>query len=139
MNSLPRSIRDEVSGMRYFGRMLDKIRLHAEGRLHADYHENLGSGGDGWTCDFLRVKYEDVKKRTLEGGADEEILAWCFENGRALNEGDLRVWNNYIGKVGWNDFATPYLNKIKQECGIADRDDIQTMLDLFDLDEGRRK
>lgn len=86
---------------------------------------------------FLRVNYSELRDRVLEGGSDEEILEWCYEKGRRLNEGDLRVWNGFISKLGWNDFATPILEEQKQRDGIADRTDIVTIPDLIDLDEGR--
>jgi Domain of unknown function (DUF5069) len=41
-----RSPSEKVGGLFYFGRMLDKMRLHARGKLPADYHENLGKGFD---------------------------------------------------------------------------------------------
>ncbi len=76
-------------GMMYFPRMLDKIRLHAGGELHEDYHENLGAPRslDGACCNFLRVNHADLRERVLQGGTDEEILEWCFNTGRRLNEG----------------------------------------------------
>jgi gluconokinase len=74
----------------------------------------------------------------LEGGSDEEILEWCYEKGRRLNEGDLRVWNGFISKLGWNDLATSILEEQKQRDGIANRVDIVTIPDLIDFDEGRR-
>ncbi len=48
--------------------------------------------------------------RVLQGGNDEEILDWCFETGRALNEGDLLVWNSSLSKLGWTDFPRLCLN-----------------------------
>ena len=93
---------------------------------------------DGLLCNFLRIKYDDLRRRVLEGGADEEILKWCYRTGRPLNEGDLLVWNAFVSKFGWNDFATPRLERRKRELGISDRTDIQTMGDLFDYEEGRR-
>jgi hypothetical protein len=88
---------------------------------------------------FLRVNYDDLRKRVLEGGSDEEILEWCYRKGRRLNEGDLRVWNGFAAKLGWNDFAAPLLKQRKQELGVSDRADIQTMGQLFDFEEGRMK
>jgi hypothetical protein len=121
--------------------MLDKIRLRARGELHSDYHANLGhrKAADGAICNFLRINYDELRQRVLEGGSDEEILEWCYQRGRRLNEGDLLVWNNFITKFGWNDFATPTLERRKKELGISDRADIQTMGDLFDYEEGRRE
>ena len=91
--------------MRYFARLLDKIRLHAGGELGADYHENLGKAkaADGVICNFLRVNYADLRERVLAGGSDEEILEWCYEKGRRLNEGDLVVWNEFMSKFGWKE------------------------------------
>ncbi len=88
-------------------------------------------------CNFLRVHHRDLIKRVKQGGTDEEILEWCFEKGRPLNEGDLFVWNEFMKKFGWNDFATPTLAEQKQKLGLTDRADIQTMWQLFDLEEGR--
>ena len=141
MEIFPKSPSEMVGGLRYFGRMLDKIRLRARGDLHSDYHANLGhrKAMDGAMCNFLRIDYEQLRQRVLEGGSDEEILEWCYQNGRRLNEGDLLVWNNFSAKFGWNDRATPTLERRKKQLGISDRADIQTMSDLFDYEEGRRK
>ncbi len=124
----------------YFPRMLDKIRLRARDELPPEYHPNMGirRSADGMCLNFLRIDYPDLKKRVLEGGTDEEILEWCYQKGRRLNEGDLVVWNNFMTKFGWNDFATPTLQKQKAAAGMADRNDIETIGDFIDLEEGRR-
>jgi len=124
--------------MRYFPRLLDKIRLFACGELRLDFHDNLGRGADGWCCGFLHVSYDELKARTLEGGADGEIFEWCQQNGRRLNETDLMVWNSFVAKLGWNDFASKQLAKLKNEHGMEERHDILTMLDFFEVDEGRK-
>ncbi|MGC3990896.1 MAG: DUF5069 domain-containing protein [Chthoniobacteraceae bacterium] len=134
----PRSAYDKASGLTYFPRMLDKMRLKAGGRLHSDYHANLGGGADGWCCQFLRVRYEDLRSRTLAGGTDEEILQWCGEQGRLLEEVDLMVWNAFVTKLGWRDFAIRALKRYKTASGLGDRDDLETMVDYFDVDEGRK-
>jgi hypothetical protein len=63
-----RSSYEKVGGIVYFGRMLDKIRLHAQGKLPAGYHKNLGIGFDGRCVRFLRVDYQDLVKRVAQGG-----------------------------------------------------------------------
>jgi hypothetical protein len=128
-----------TGGMMYFPRMLDKIRLHAQAELHEDYHENLGGPRtlDGACCNFLRVNYADLCERVKQGGIDEEILEWCFERGRRLNEGDLFVWNAFASKLGWRDSFAPTLEKRKKKLGIADRAGILTVADLIDFDEER--
>jgi hypothetical protein len=140
MSTCPKSPKEMTKGMMYFPRMLDKIRLHARGELSADYHPNLGANkaADGACCNFLRVNYADLRERVLQGGTDEEILEWCFQRGRQLNDGDLMIWNSFNSKLGWNDFATPRLEREKQKYGIVDRADIVTISDLIDFDEGRK-
>ncbi len=138
MKSAPIPAYQETLGMCYFARMLDKIRLQAAGDLREDFCDNLGLGFDGRCVNFLRVNYADVKTRVLLGGGDEEILRWCFEAGRALDEGDIFVWNQYLLKVGWRDGVTETLMRRKKESGLEAQDDIQTMAEYFEYDEGRK-
>lgn len=140
MSNYPKSPKEMTKGMMYFPRMLDKIRLHGRGELAEEYHANLGKPktADGACANFLRVNYGVLRERVLKGGTDEEILDWCFQNGRRLNEGDLAVWNGFLAKLGWNDFASPALEEAKQTHGIADRSDINTIAELIDFDEERR-
>jgi hypothetical protein len=139
MASYPKSPLDIVDGMMYFARMIDKVRLHTRGELPEEYHANMGvpKSADGICLNFLRIKYDDLKKRVLEGGSDEEILEWCYETGRRLNQGDLTVWNEFITKFGWKDFATPILERNKQALGVTDRTDIETIAQFIDWEEGR--
>jgi hypothetical protein len=127
-------------GMMYFPRMLDKIRQYACGELHEDYHENLGAPRtlDGACCNFLRINYDDLREHILQDGTDEEILEWCFQNGRQLNKGDMVIWNAFVSKLGWSDPFTSRLEERKKKRGIAGRTDILTIIDLIDLDEGRK-
>ena len=138
MNSAPLSAYQETLGMIYFARMLDKIRLNAAGDLREDFRDNLGTGLDGRCADFLRMDYADLAARVLVGGNDEEILRWCYEAGRELSDGDIFVWNQYLKKVGWNDRTSETLIRRKRESGLEGRDEIQTMVDYFDYDEGRK-
>lgn len=131
-----------TSGMNYFARMLDKIRLYASGELHPDFRANLGlqMGGDGVCCVFLRVPYEEVKERVLAGSTDEEILQWCLERGGRgeLTPVDLLLWNEFGRKLGWNDRATANLIQLKAESGLSGRDDIMTVFEYCEVDEGRK-
>jgi 16S rRNA (adenine1518-N6/adenine1519-N6)-dimethyltransferase len=113
MASPPISPRLEVGGFVYFARMLDKIRRHARGELHPDFHANLGRGFDLRCCRYLRVDYEALKARVLAGGTDEEIFAWCQQTGRPLSTEDIYVWNQFMLKRGDRDEATPMLEKYK--------------------------
>jgi hypothetical protein len=128
-----RSSYEKVGGIVFFGRMLDKIRLHAQGKLPADY--NRGTGLDGRCVRFLQVDYDALFKCTLEGGTDEEILEWCFQKGRRPGEEDILVWNSFMTKRGWRDDVSEWVKEQKTKRGFAHRDDIQTAFDFHKADE----
>ena len=50
-----RSPSAKVGGIVYFGRMLDKIRVHDKNELPADYQGNLGRGFDEFCAKFLHM------------------------------------------------------------------------------------
>lgn len=131
-----RSPSEKVGGLFYFGRMLDKIRLHARGELPSDYHPNLNKGFDEKTVKFLRVGYDDLVARVKQGGSDEEILEWCFTVGRKPTEDDIHAWNEFMRKLGWNDEVSEIVARRKAEAGMADRSDIRTSFEFIDADEG---
>ncbi len=132
-----RSPSEKVGSLFYFGRMLDKIRLQIRGELPSDYHENLGKGFDERCVNFLRVEYDPLVERVKQGGADEDILDWCFTVGHKPTEEDIYVWNEFMRKRGWNDEVSDMVARRKVEAGMTDRSDIQTSFQFIDADEGR--
>jgi len=138
MTRLPRSPNERTSGMVWFPRMLDKIRLHARGELSPEYLPWLGKGFDGRCLRYLRVSYESLVERVLAGGTNEEILQWCFAHGRQLSEEDIVVWSDFLRKRGWRDSAevTADLEDSKRQSGLAHRADIVTYFEYNDAEEG---
>ncbi|HYF37933.1 MAG TPA: DUF5069 domain-containing protein [Prosthecobacter sp.] len=140
----PRSPHDLTGGLIYFARMLDKIRLHAAGKLHPDYHPFLSGDADpthfdGRCCRFLGVSYAALRDRVLAGGTDEEVLAWCRQSGIPRSDEEVLVWNSFIRKRGWRDGpASDELAAQKAAAGLGHRDDIETYFDFHEVDEGRR-
>ena len=113
----------ETKGLIYFARMLDKIRLKAAGKLPPEYFTGVEDPThfDARCTRFLGVNYDELAKRTLQGGSDEEIS----------------VWNAFLRKRGWRDEASEELAASKKDAGFGDRADIQTWMDLHDTEEGR--
>lgn len=131
----------KVGRLVYFGRLLDKIRLHAAGRLPADYTANLGDEAqpnvfDARCCRFLGVRYADLRERTLAGGTDEEILAWAEARGRAHTDEECEIWNFFMAKRGWRDAGSALVQQRIQQFGLTGKP-AQTMFDVLDYDEGR--
>jgi hypothetical protein len=127
-----------AGGLHHLGRMLDKIRLKLAGRLPEEFQRNYGLsvGLDGQLCGFLGVAFDAVEARVCEGGAEAEIVEWIFARGLRPNRTQAFVWNEHSRKLGWNDRITAYMEKHKQEAGIAP-DATRTSFELIDALEGR--
>jgi hypothetical protein len=124
---------EQVGGIVFFGRMLDKIRLQSRGKLPADYKRGIGT--DSRVCQFLRIDYPALVERTLAGGTDQEILEWCFERGHRPGEDEILWFNAFLVKRGWRDEWTEPLEQMKRAAGFSDRADIQTFFDFHKADE----
>lgn len=135
-----RSPSEQVKGLVHFGRMLDKIRLHAEGKLPEAWQYARGDGFEGSfdarCCRFLGISYADIEAETLKGGSDEELLEWAFATGRRPSDEEIEIWNGFMSKRGWRDAATQRLNERLAEIGLPPGT-VETMFDFIDLDEGR--
>lgn len=131
-----RSCYSRVGRLVYFGRMIDKIRLHSTGALPPDYLANLGVGFDGRCCTFLRISYADLVARVIQGGTDEIILAWCEARGGTRTDDECNIWNRFMMKIGWRDDRTAVLKQRIGEYGLTGRP-IETFFDLNEFDEGR--
>lgn len=134
-----RSPAETLGGIVYIGRMLDKIRLKLADTLPEDYQANLGKGFDGRCAAFLKISYAALAEKIAKNPewTDDELVAWIFSQGRQPDEEEIEIWNGFMTKRGWRDDASPILLKRKAEGGFADRDDIQTMFNFLDADEGR--
>jgi gluconokinase len=137
-----RSPADQVKGIVYFGRMLDKIRLYSSGKLPEGWHAALGTtmkgSFDARCCRFLHFDYAVLEEETLKGGSDEQLLEWAFQQGRRPSEEEIEIWNAFMTKRGWRDAGTQRLNERLAEIGLPPGT-VQTMFEFIDLDEGRLK
>ena len=136
-----RSPFDQVNGLVYFGRMLDKIRLAAAGKLPEGWQAARGAAMkgsfDARCCRFLHLDYAALEAETHKGDkTDAGLLAWAFEHGRQPGEEEIEVWNAFMTKRGWRDAGTQRLHERLAEIGLPP-DTVQTMFEFIDLDEGR--
>lgn len=139
-----------VGRLVYFGRMLDKIRVHARGALPPDYVENLGEPAgkptvfDGRMCRFLRVPYVEIRDHVLANPAadDAAVLAWIEARATAAGhpprtDEECEIFRAFLTKRGWRDAGAETLALRIAESGFGGRTDILTMFDYLDADEGR--
>ena len=131
-----RSPYDQVGGLVFFGRMIDKIRLHADGRLPADY--NRGFGMDARICTFLKLEYNQIVAKAQSEPDTLKVLEECFAEGRRPSAEELLIFNAFMTKRGWRDEQSDDIRQRKANLGLSHRDDLQTCFDIHDADEGRK-
>ncbi len=135
-----RSPYDVLGGIVYFGRMIDKMRLHAAGKLPSEYQPLLGDANprsfDGRCCRFLQIDYRGLAAQAVRGGTDESLSQWACTCGRRPFEKDAEIWNASMRKRGWRDESSGRLLEQTHRAGITDRT-VATFFDFFDADEGR--
>ncbi len=136
-DTYPCSPKTEINGIPYFARMCQKIRLHGVGELHPDLQQNLGRAMDAWTCQFFGVDYDVLKQTVLAGKTDQEALVWAQETGMQRPDHERDWWCSFMRNVGFQDALAVRLRERIEESGLSDRDDILTMFDYIDADEGR--
>ncbi len=137
-----RSPYDKVGRLVYFGRMLDKIRLHAAGRLPPDYVDNLGDAKPGMfdtrCCRFLGVAYAELGAQALAAHGDEQVLAWAEARGARRSDEECEIWNSFLMKRGWHD-EPGNVERLRwriAQAGLEGRG-LETFFDYIDADEGR--
>ncbi len=137
-----RSPSAQVQGLVYFGRMLDKIRLHAAGALPSGWlparGEAMSGSFDARCCRFLGVDYAAIEAQTLKGGSDEDLLRWAFSQGKRPSDEEIEIWNAFMTKRGWRDAGAQRLHERLAEIGLPPTA-AQTMFEFIDIDEGRRQ
>jgi hypothetical protein len=130
-----------ATGLLYLPRFLAKCRYVKEhGSLPASYAKNYKRGLDRFLCLHLGVDPAAVEKivhECLDAGLSEA------ERDRrllALLPADLRAakWNRDLVQKGMTAAGRGFLREALAAMGCADRaDDIKSVADLIDFDEGR--
>src|SRR5262245_29899183 len=94
-----RSPFDQVNGIVYFGRMRDRIRRAAAGKLPKSWQAVRAATSkrrfDSRCCNFLHIDYAALEAETLKGGSDIELLEWAFAHGRRPSDVEIEVWNGF--------------------------------------------
>ena len=94
----PRSPKEEVNGLCFFGRLIDKVRMRHVGQIQ-DYNY-LTTGFDKYLLDKLELEGETFEKHVLQSDGDQDIADWVKENGKALTDEEKGEWNNMVLTFG---------------------------------------
>lgn len=142
IEQFPRSPKALVGGMVHLGRLIDKVRLRHQGLIQ-DYNY-LTTGFDKYLLEFLQVNPQDIERRVLEGGSDEQILQWVYAHGRRPSENEISQWNERILSSGPKDDAARQrfqarLAEVAHKRGVpvTALPPVATWVEIIELDEGR--
>ena len=134
----PRSPRETMNGWMHLPRYIDKIRLHLAGKLHADYHENLGKGFDGMWLKYAGVTHERMIEVVKNSITDGEVCDWVRSNVKKSPADKAAHSKDMLNRPLPNDEAAiARLKMRKEQAGMANRDDIRNFVDFIDADEKR--
>lgn len=125
------------TGLLYLPRFIAKCHYVKEhGALPPSYAKNYKRGCDRFLSQHLGIEPAAVEKIVLESGSDAEIDAKL----KQLLPADVRAaqWNRRLVQMGMTTAGREFLLTALTAMGCADRgDDIKSVPDLIDFDEGR--
>ena len=125
------------TGLLYLPRFLAKCRYVKErGALPPSYAKNYKRGCDRFLSQHLGIEPAAVEKIVLECATDAEVEAKL----KLLFPAEVRAaqWNRRLVQMGMTHAGRDFLKTALTAMGCADRaDDIRSVPDLIDFDEGR--
>ena len=135
-----RSPRAKLGGYVILPRLIDKVRLAAQGRLPPDYQPNLLKPGltlDGRFLTFTGLDAEQLRKAILATRSDDEVLVWVQTHARPHSEAEKEQWARQIEDYRPDATGTAYRRRSYPQ--LAEKLDLSqvSVFDLIDWDEGR--
>jgi hypothetical protein len=140
MNELiyPRSARETMCGWMHLPRFIDKIRLHAAGKLHADYQNNFCKGFDGLWLETAGVDAAQFVAMVKSTTTDGEVCDWVLRNVKKPESVKAAHRERMLNYPKMDDSEMQARLKMRKEnAGLSHREDIQTFVDFIDADEKR--
>jgi len=134
----PRSPRETMCGWMHLPRYIDKIRLQAVGKLHADYQPNFGKGFDGIWLEMAGVEEKQFVEFVQGTLTDGQVADWVLKNVVKPDSVKAQHRERMMNYPRTDDVSGQERLKMrKEQAGISRRDDIQCFVDFIDADEKR--
>jgi hypothetical protein len=132
----PRSGREELGGVVFLPRSIDKMRAYAAGTA-GEY--NAQRGISARVYDLYGVTADQFEAAVRQSATDDEVLAWLGENGtKQPGAEDIARHNETVLTLGPRDEEGMARFRANLErLGYGDRTDVRTHVDAEDLEEGR--
>jgi hypothetical protein len=131
----PRSPYDELGGVTFLPRSIDKMRAYIDG-THGAY--NAKTGVSTATFALFGVTPDEFEQIVRENATDEGVLNALMAKKR-LSQQEIEDYNRGMtnraptDEAGWERHY-----KMLADAGYGDRRDIRTTYDRLDLDDGRQ-
>ncbi|MBI5378550.1 MAG: DUF5069 domain-containing protein [Nitrospirae bacterium] len=135
-----RSPREKLGGYSILPRLIDKVRLHAEGKLPLEYLGNLLKPGrtlDGWFLAFTGLEAEALRQAISKAQSDDEVLEWVERRAILHTEEEKRQWAK--GIAAYRPDAAGLEARKRNYPELAAKVDLSTLgpLEMIDMDEER--
>jgi len=134
----PRSPYEKLGGYVHLPRLIDKARLHRQGRLDGYNYKSVGF--DKHLLAFLALDGDAFEEAANRLGNDDEVLQWVRQHARPHSAQEIEQWNQSMiaRHPDTAEKKARFLHALK-EAGGEGRTDIATYFDLIEFDEGRLK
>ena len=132
--SAPRSPYDDLGGITFLPRSIDKMRAFIASTAGA---YNAKTGYSTSLFELLGVSADELEQIVRENPTDEAVLA-ALRARKPLSESEITDWNRRsINRTPTDDAGWARHWKQLEDAGYGDRKDVRTMYDRLDLDDGR--
>ena len=134
-----RSPREALGGYILLPRLIDKVRLLAQGQLPQAYAANVLNAGLtlGGRFFFTESNVEALRRVILSSHADDEVLAWTQEHARPTTAVEKHTWAEQIDRYRPDAALVEYRKRVYPELAAQVDVGSLSVLDLIDMDEGR--
>lgn len=136
-----RSPRVRLGGYVILPRLIDKVRLHAEGLLPESYVPFLLRPGlplDGRFLAFTGIQPEALRQAVCSIDDDEAILVWVTEAAPPHDPQEIEAWSDGLERLRPDRALARFLTRLSPELATQVEFTQHPLFDLIDMDERRR-
>ncbi|MBL8042317.1 MAG: DUF5069 domain-containing protein [Nitrospira sp.] len=141
MSDRLRSPRERLGGYVILPRLIDKVRLHAQGLLPEPYVPFLLRPGlplDGRFLAFTGLQPEALRQAVLSNDDDEAILAWVTATALLHTSQEIEAWSDGLVRLQPDRALARLLGRLSPELAKQVEFTQHPLFDLIDMDERRR-
>ncbi|MBS0156964.1 MAG: DUF5069 domain-containing protein [Nitrospira sp.] len=141
MSDRLRSPRERLGGYVILPRLIDKVRLHAQGLLPEPYVPFLlrpGLSLDGRFLAFTGLQREALRQAVLSNDDDEAILAWVTATALLHTSQEIEAWSDGLVRLQPDRALARLLGRLSPELAKQVEFTQHPLFDLIDMDERRR-